>query len=151
LISIEIENFVCKLQFMKRSTSKDIGTPNPIDLHVGALVRKRRKDLGISQSDLANSVDLTFQQIQKYERGTNRISASKLHSIAEYLNVPVAYFFEGLPEHETEGEDPTERTVGRFLRTTEGQELAASFARLTSNKRKGVMSLVRSVISDEQD
>ncbi|HEX7799284.1 MAG TPA: helix-turn-helix transcriptional regulator, partial [Asticcacaulis sp.] len=74
--------------------------PNPVDLHVGARVRMRRKFLGMSQEGLAETIDLTFQQVQKYERGSNRISASKLWEIAKALKAPVAYFFEGYGENE---------------------------------------------------
>jgi transcriptional regulator with XRE-family HTH domain len=71
--------------------------PDPVDIHVGRRVRLRRGMLGISQTQLAQQVGLTFQAIQKYERGENRISASRLHQFARILDVPVAYFFEDLP------------------------------------------------------
>lgn len=73
------------------TASKD--GPDPVDLYVGAQVRKRREELGFNQSDLARGLGLTFQQVQKYERGSNRISASKLHKIAEVLKAPVEWFF----------------------------------------------------------
>src|ERR1700750_3211772 len=72
--------------------------PNPIDIHVGLQVRLRRKELKISQEKLAETLDLTFQQVQKYERGANRISASKLYEIARTLRVPIGWFFEGLSD-----------------------------------------------------
>lgn len=71
-------------------------TPNPIDIHVGGRIKLRRQLLGLSQTTLAEALGLTFQQVQKYERGTNRVSASKLFTIAEILDVPVAFFFDGL-------------------------------------------------------
>ena len=71
-------------------------SPNPVDLHVGARVRMRRKLLGVSQEKLADALGLTFQQVQKYERGTNRISASKLFEIGRFLQAPVSYFFEDM-------------------------------------------------------
>jgi len=135
---------------MNRNINSNIVEPNPVDLHVGARLRARRKELGISQSDLAESVGLTFQQIQKYERGTNRISASKLHQFAEHMNVPIAYFYDGLPVAETDIESVSERSATDFLLTREGQQLAAAFSKLTPNKRKGVMQLVRSLVLDEQ-
>src|SRR5579862_3698153 len=70
--------------------------PNPIDVHVGLQVRLRRKELKVSQERLAEALGLTFQQVQKYERGANRVSASKLYEIARALHVPVGWFFEGL-------------------------------------------------------
>lgn len=69
--------------------------PNPIDLHVGARTRLRRGILGLSQEKLADALGITFQQVQKYERGANRVSASRLHKLSEILDVPVSYFFEG--------------------------------------------------------
>ena len=73
------------------------GHPNPIDVHVGAKIRERRHALGISQTTLADQIGLTFQQIQKYERGANRVAASRLVDFAEVLTVPIAFFFDDLP------------------------------------------------------
>ena len=69
--------------------------PNPVDLHVGSRIRLRRKILGVSQERLADALGLTFQQVQKYERGANRVSASKLYEIAATLQTQIAYFFAG--------------------------------------------------------
>ena len=74
------------------------GSPDPVDIHVGNRVRQRRTLLGFSQQKLAAALGLTFQQVQKYERGTNRVSASRLHQIGTVLDVPVAYFFENIPK-----------------------------------------------------
>ena len=71
--------------------------PNPIDKHVGSRVRMRRMMLGMSQEKLGDALALTFQQVQKYEKGTNRIGASRLQQISQILQVPVAFFFEGAP------------------------------------------------------
>lgn len=133
---------------MTNETIKSGPGPHITDLHVGAQVRKRRKALGMSQGELADAVGITFQQIQKYERGANRISASKLHEIAHFLGMPIAYFFEGLPDISGESILPAETSASDFLRTTEGQELAATFSRLSPNKRKGVMSMVRAILAD---
>ena len=86
--------------------------PNPTDMHVGSRIRLRRNMLGMSQEKLGESLGITFQQIQKYEKGTNRVGASRLQAIANILGVPVAFFFEDLPGHETAGnrgfaEDPS--------------------------------------------
>ncbi|MGB8181596.1 MAG: helix-turn-helix transcriptional regulator [Stellaceae bacterium] len=79
-----------------RSRRNKSGHPNPIDVHVGARVRLRRTLLGMSQEKLGQAIGLTFQQVQKYERGTNRIGASRLHELAQVLDVSVAFFFEDL-------------------------------------------------------
>jgi len=73
------------------------GIPNPIDIHVGKRIRIRRALLGVSQKTLANALGLTFQQVQKYESGTNRVSASRLSAIAGILRAPISYFFEDFP------------------------------------------------------
>ncbi|WP_174300732.1 helix-turn-helix domain-containing protein [Caulobacter sp. S45] len=78
--------------------SSDDRSPNPIDVHVGDRVRRRRRALGVSQEQLADQLGLTFQQVQKYERGANRVSCSKLYQIASALQASIAYFFEGLPD-----------------------------------------------------
>ncbi|CAL4869309.1 hypothetical protein MMA231_03601 (plasmid) [Asticcacaulis sp. MM231] len=130
----------------------DDNSINPVDLHVGARVRMRRKFLGLSQTDLADAIGLTFQQIQKYERGSNRISASKLYEIAKFLRAPVAYFFEGYAEGETpEGfsESDSERFVHEFLMTTEGIELAEVYPRVRSaTHRRKILDLVRALSDD---
>jgi transcriptional regulator with XRE-family HTH domain len=71
--------------------------PDPVDVHVGARLRLRRNLLGLSQGQLGKASSLTFQQIQKYERGTNRMGASRLYQLAQLLDIPVAWFFESLP------------------------------------------------------
>jgi transcriptional regulator with XRE-family HTH domain len=134
---------------MTNEPIKAAPVPHFTDLHVGAQVRKRRKALGMSQETLAKAVGLTFQQIQKYERGSNRISASKLHEIGHHLGMPIAYFFEGLPDIDVETIPAAETSASGFLRTTEGQELAATFSLLSPNQRKGVMSMVRAILADD--
>jgi len=74
------------------------GKPNPVDVHVGARVRLRRTLLGMSQEKLGEALGLTFQQVQKYERGANRVSASRLHDLSNVLDVPVSFFFDGMPD-----------------------------------------------------
>ncbi len=127
----------------------DDKAPNPVDLHVGGRVRMRRKFLGLSQEGLAEHLDLTFQQVQKYERGSNRISASKLYEISKALGAPVAYFFEGYGEDEHRdsfNESASEQSVHSFLMTTEGIELAEAFPRIKPSKlRRNILDLVRSL------
>jgi len=74
------------------------GAPNPIDVHVGARMRLRRTLLGLSQEKLGELIGLTFQQIQKYERGANRVSCSRLFDLSRALEIPISYFFEDMPE-----------------------------------------------------
>ena len=80
------------------------GIPNPVDIHVGERLRSRRALLGYTQEKLAESVNLTFQQIQKYERGTNRVSASRLWQFSKVLRVPISYFFENYSDRQADQE-----------------------------------------------
>ena len=80
-----------------RSFGRGTGRPNPVDVHVGARVRLRRTLLGLSQEKLGEALGLTFQQVQKYERGANRIGASRLYDLSRVLEVPITYFFEDIP------------------------------------------------------
>jgi len=129
--------------------------PNPIDLHVGARIRMRRKILGVSQERLADDLGLTFQQVQKYERGANRVSASKLYEIARSLQSSVAYFFEGLadPADATGmAEGASDQFVHDFLMTGEGLELAALFPRITKQRvRRRILDLVRSMADEDAE
>ena len=132
--------------------TSDDRAPNPVDLHVGARVRMRRRLRGVSQEKLADSLGLTFQQVQKYERGANRISASKLYEIAASLQTPVGYFFEGLVDPaDVEGaEGGSEQVVHDFLMTAEGLELASLFPRLRRGRlRRRFLDLVRAIVEDE--
>ena len=79
-----------------------ISTPHPVDVHVGSKIRQRRTMLGVSQEKLAESLDLTFQQIQKYEIGSNRVAASRLFELAQILDVPPSFFFDGLHDNQNE-------------------------------------------------
>ncbi len=136
------------------TATSDDRTPNSIDLHVGARVRMRRKMLGLSQELLAGSLSLTFQQVQKYEKGANRVSASKLYEIAKTLKVPVAYFFEGLPDPSAETTDvaaaEADRILAVFLATSEGLELASAFPRIDKPRlRRQILELTRSMATEE--
>ena len=140
---------------MDQTTDLERG-PNPVDLHVGARIRMRRKLLGVSQERLADQLGLTFQQVQKYERGANRVSASKLYEIAKALQTSVAYFFDGLADTI----DATDLGVGAenrefvhdLVMTPEGLELAALFPRLKRGRvRRRVLDLVKALAEDEDD
>lgn len=118
--------------------------PNPIDEHVGARLRLRRMALGLSQEKLGERLGLTFQQVQKYEKGANRIGASRLYHISQILEVPVQYFFDELPG-ETEAA-PDVPPVSEFVATSEGLELNMAFSKIKDQAtRKHLTQLVRSV------
>jgi transcriptional regulator with XRE-family HTH domain len=127
--------------------------PNPIDRHVGSRVRMQRMLAGISQEKLGEALGLTFQQVQKYEKGTNRISASRLQQIAKMLGVPVAFFFEGAPAGETTGggfaDAASTAYVADFLATSEGVQLSKAFVRIKNPRvRRRVIDLVEA-LADE--
>ena len=127
-------------------------SPDPTDKHVGARVRMRRLMLSLSQTKLADALGLTFQQVQKYEKGVNRISASKLQQISSFLQVPVPFFFEGLPgpsEQRTKKDGtllPSD--VFQFIATSDGLSLAKSFTTIKSPQlRRCIVSLVEDLAS----
>jgi len=126
--------------------------PNPVDTHVGSRVRLRRMLLGMSQERLGESMGLTFQQVQKYEKGVNRIGASRLFQISKILDVPVQFFFEEAP-HIGAGspargmaEPDSEAFILEFLNSREGLELNRAFVKIGDAKvRKSVVDLVRAL------
>ncbi|MBX3553697.1 MAG: helix-turn-helix transcriptional regulator [Pseudolabrys sp.] len=129
--------------------------PNPIDKHVGSRVRMRRMMLEMSQEKLGDALDLTFQQIQKYEKGTNRIGASRLQQISGILQVPVSFFFEGAPAtgHEVDGlsEAPSPAYISDFLATSDGLALTRAFVRIKDAKlRRRIVDLVEEMAGDDQ-
>ncbi len=130
--------------------------PNPIDIHVGSRIRLRRNILGMSQEKLGESLGITFQQIQKYEKGTNRVGASRLQAIAGILQVPVAFFFEDAPGQESVAgglsEDSSTSYVVDFLNSSEGLQLNRAFIRISDQKvRRKVIDLVRALGNAEAD
>ena len=119
--------------------------PHPVDRHVGLRIRMRRKEIGVSQERLAEALGITFQQVQKYERGANRVSASKLWEIAAALRTPVAYFYEGLGDSESGARGAAQD----FMLTREGLELMAAFPRITEPAvRRKLVELVCAVADD---
>ncbi|NIJ57005.1 transcriptional regulator with XRE-family HTH domain [Pseudochelatococcus lubricantis] len=125
-------------------------TANKIDKHVGSRVKARRQELGISQEKLGNALGVTFQQVQKYEKGTNRISASRLQQIGAVLGVPAAFFFEGLQELATTVPGFTERATAPYMpeviSTEEGLQLIRAFLRIPDqNVRRRIIELVESI------
>ncbi len=129
--------------------------PNPIDKHVGSRVRMRRVLIGMSQEKLGEALGLTFQQVQKYEKGLNRIGASRLQQISKTLNVPPSFFFEGAPSlSPVDGagfaEESSSQYVVDFLSTAEGLHLNRAFARIRDAKiRKRILDLVTSLADQE--
>jgi transcriptional regulator with XRE-family HTH domain len=130
--------------------------PNDVDVHVGSRMRQRRKMLNVSQEKLADALGLTFQQVQKYERGFNRISASKLFDTARFLQAPITYFFEGLarPEAAEQAgvapEPTTPAYMYGFLADPDGAELAAAFMKISRRRRRKVLvELAREFAADE--
>ncbi len=117
---------------------------NAIDLHVGKRLRRRRRLLGLTQQQLAEAVGIRFQQIQKYECGANRISASRLFELSEALHVPVQYFYDGL------GEDPAERQLDGELgpdvfSQKETMDLIRAYYRLGEGPRRRLLDLAKSL------
>ncbi len=132
--------------------------PNPIDKHVGSRVRMRRMMLGMSQEKLGDALALTFQQVQKYEKGTNRIGASRLQQISNILQVPVAFFFEGAPILSggvvSEGlqEAPSPSYVSDFLATSDGLSLTKAFMRIPDPKlRRRIVDLVQQIAGEDTE
>jgi len=124
--------------------------PNPIDRHVGLRIRMRRKELGISQERLAESIGLTFQQVQKYERAANRVSASKLWEMSRALSTNISYFYEGLGDTlEAPGSNLPRESMQDFLLTPEGIELAAVFPKIAKGRvRRKILDLVRAMAGE---
>ena len=127
--------------------------PNPIDQHVGSRVRMRRMLLGLSQEKLGEKLGVTFQQVQKYEKGMNRIGASRLQSIAEILDVPPSFFFEDVKGGEIRAPGFSEASsvyVVDFLSTVEGLQLNKAFASIKDQRvRRKVVDLVVAIATAE--
>lgn len=128
--------------------------PNPIDIHVGSRIRLRRNMIGMSQEKLGEKLGITFQQIQKYEKGTNRVGASRLQAISSILDVSVSFFFEDAPGNVPGrapgmAEDNATTFVVDFLNSAEGIQLNRSFARIASPAvRRKIIELIKSLADD---
>jgi len=120
---------------------------HPVDVHVGKRVRHRRWMVGMTQQQLAEKVGIKFQQIQKYETGMNRVSASRLWDISDALDVPVAYFFEGLRDTAEETVSENAAVPGDLLADKEALELIRSYYAIPENQRRRLFDLAR-VLSD---
>jgi transcriptional regulator with XRE-family HTH domain len=123
---------------------------NPIDAHVGTRMRLRRMLIGLSQEKMGEMLGLTFQQVQKYEKGVNRIGAGRLYQISEILSVPINYFYEGFVGLDDTGraanDDTATKPVMEFLSSGEGLQLTLAFMRIKDGKvRKRVIDLIKSL------
>jgi len=118
---------------------------HPVDVHVGKRIRHRRWLVGMTQQQLAEKVGIKFQQIQKYETGMNRVSASRLWDIADAMDVPVSFFFEGLEGHDVE--QMGDGAPNDILADKEAMELVRSYYAIPENQRRRLFDLAR-VLSD---
>lgn len=129
--------------------------PNPIDVHVGSRIRLRRQLMKMSQEKLGDELGVTFQQVQKYERGANRVGASRLYRLSRVLEVPVQFFFEGLGEKSAASgmaEDDQTPIVYDFIQSSDGVSLAEAFSRIRDAKvRRRVLELVRTLAAEEEE
>ncbi len=148
------------LSAMTRFERQPPGTPNPVDVHVGGRVRLRRTLLGLSQEKLGEAVGLTFQQIQKYERGANRIGASRLFEFSRILDVPVSFFFDDMPDEPTEADGslalgasdhPQPPLEQDPLTRRETLELVRAYYRITDPQvRRRLFELTKSLGNSEE-
>lgn len=124
---------------------------NPTDIHVGSRLRSRRLAVGLSQTDLALKAGITFQQVQKYERGVNRISASRIQEFSQVLQVPPSFFFEGGPGSDVTPSKslPLPSSIFEFLETLDGRILADAFIRVKDKKlRRAIVALIEEVAAN---
>jgi transcriptional regulator with XRE-family HTH domain len=130
----------------------DIKQPEPVDVHVGMAIRRRRRSIGMSQDTLAEEMGVTPQQVQKYETAASRISASKLFRAGRALKVPMSYFFAEIDEQEfVVFTEEIEANVSAFLKSSDGQELAILFPQITDTTvRKQFLGLARAMANASQ-
>ena len=129
--------------------------PNAIDRHVGSRVRLRRQLLNMSQEKLGEELGVTFQQVQKYERGANRIGAGRLWTLARVLDVPGSFFYEGVSETLNQpgfAEGDQTPIIDDFIQSADGVQLAQAFARIRDSKvRRRILELVRTLAAEEAE
>ena len=139
-----------------RKVPNESGTKEPqdVDRHVGSRVRMQRMAIAMSQEKLGDACGITFQQIQKYEKGTNRMGASRLHQIARILQVPVEFFYKGVPSGPDSGKplaDTSSRLMTEFLGTSDGLELVRAFMAVKDAKvRRRIVNLTRAAAAQEE-
>lgn len=126
-------------------------SPNPTDVHIGSRVRMRRMMLHISQEKLGDALGLTFQQVQKYEKGTNRIGGSRMRQISQVLQVPIQFFYDGAPGNKDfaplgKGESPA--FVDEFAATSDGISIARSFKKMAPTVRRAFVNLAEQMAKE---
>jgi transcriptional regulator with XRE-family HTH domain len=157
LLNSTIPACICRLGlgFLSLEIVMEKRLPNPTDEYVGARVRMRRLMLEMSQVKLGHALGLTFQQVQKYEKGTNRIGASRLQNISHILHVPVSFFFEGAPTLPGapvgNGAAPSPSYVSDFLATSDGLTLSKAFMRIKEPKlQRRIVHLVQEIADNNR-
>ena len=136
----------------KPAYGRGTGVPDPVDVHVGARIRARRLLLGMNQDTLANALGLTFQQVQKYESGANRVSASRLWEIAEVLGVTPEYFFSGLPFGEEGEQTPEDQRLREKMQRPETIELVRVYCGISDPAiRRQFMEMARVMASSQRE
>jgi transcriptional regulator with XRE-family HTH domain len=148
-----LPQIIARHEEITRMAKKSI---NATDKYVGTRVRMRRLMVGMTQSELGEAIGITFQQVQKYEKGTNRISASRLQEISDVLQVSVPFFFEGAPhvpgQAAANGASPSPAYVTDFLASTQGLALTKAFMQIKRTKLKQrILDLVKEIAGDEGD
>lgn len=131
--------------------SRKSNSLRPEDAHVGRRVKMRRMELGISQTKLGDAIGVTFQQVQKYERGTNRIGSSRLQMIAGALGVPPAHFFDGLPKFDADNSNAhSPAYIKKFIASADGMALIEAFQKISRGEvRRRIVDLVESLAGPE--
>jgi transcriptional regulator with XRE-family HTH domain len=121
---------------------------SPVDAFAGGLARSRRQELGMSQSAVADAIGLTFQQVQKYEKGINRMGSSRLMQIASVLGVAPSYFFEGAPgRKDPTAKSPSPDYIAEFVASRDGTALIKAFAKISDAKiRRNIVTLVARLV-----
>ncbi len=123
-----------------------------IDLHVGRRLRRRRRLMGMTQQQLADAIGIRFQQVQKYECGANRITASRLFELSSALSIPIQYFYEGLPTNNSMPvANDTDDITPDILRQKETRELIRAYYRLGERPRRRLLDLAKSLEESTND
>ena len=129
---------------MSAAAKQSRAQANAVDTHVGQRIRDKRNERGMSQTEVANALGVTFQQVQKYERGTNRVGASRLFDLSRILSAPVQYFFEGLKNQPTPIEEENDNVIHFMKRDT--VELVEAYYKVENPQvRRQILSTIRSI------
>ncbi|MGZ3272415.1 MAG: helix-turn-helix domain-containing protein [Caulobacteraceae bacterium] len=127
------------------SATSNLNPPHHVDLHVGAQIRIARRLRGLSQEKLADALGLTFQQVQKYERGSNRVSASKMWEICRFLSIPIGALYDGLDTLGLQAGDHETAAHVRMVQLPGGPELAQTFVAMPDDARKSLLSVAKAI------